>query len=67
MKTVSIQLPKKAAAELRRYVEAGWFTSEAEAVRAAVLEFVRRNRVELLDRFMREDIEWALQRKQRAA
>jgi hypothetical protein len=30
---------------------------------AALLEFVRRNRVDLLERFMLEDIEWALKQK----
>jgi hypothetical protein len=46
-------------------VRAGWFTSEAEVVRVAILDFVRRNRVELLERFMREDIAWALKQKRR--
>jgi len=67
MKTVAVELPNRTAAEIKRYVDAGWFASEAEAVRAAVLEFVRRNRVDLLDRFMREDIAWALRQKRRAA
>jgi len=34
-------------------VRAGWFTSEAEVVGVAILDFARRNRVELLERFMR--------------
>jgi Arc/MetJ-type ribon-helix-helix transcriptional regulator len=65
MKTITVELPTKAAAEIHHYVRAGWFASDAEAVRAAVLEFVRRNRVEMLDRFMREDIAWALRQKKR--
>ena len=65
MKRITIELPEKAAAEIGHYVRAGWFPSEAEAVRTAVLEFVRHNRVELLDRYMREDIAWALKEKKR--
>ncbi len=65
MKKITIELPEKAAAEINHYVRAGWFASEAEAVRSAVIDFVRRNRVELLDRFMREDIAWALKQKKR--
>lgn len=67
MKTIIVELPDQAAAEVDHYVRAGWFATPEEAIRTAVLEFVRRNRVELLDRFMREDIEWARKQKDRAA
>jgi Arc/MetJ-type ribon-helix-helix transcriptional regulator len=60
VKTIQIELPDKVAAELEAYVKAGWFGSEAELIRVAVLEFVRRNRTDLLERFMRDDIEWAI-------
>lgn len=63
MKTMHIELPDKLAAEIEAYVRAGWFGSEAEVVRAAVADFVRRRRLELLERFMRDDIEWALKLK----
>jgi Arc/MetJ-type ribon-helix-helix transcriptional regulator len=65
MKAITVEVPDKAAAEIDHYVRAGWFTSEAEVVRVAILDFVRRNRVELLERFMREDIAWALKQKKR--
>jgi len=65
MKAITVEVPDKAAAEIDHYVRAGWFASEAEVVRAAIRDFVRRNRVELLDRFMREDIAWALKQKKR--
>ena len=60
MKALHVELPDKLAAEVEAYVRAGWFGSESEVVRAAVTDFIRRHRVELLERFMREDIEWAL-------
>lgn len=59
MKTLSIDLPEKLAAEIDAYVKAGLFKSEPEVVLAAMSEFVRRNRVELMERFARDDIEWA--------
>jgi Arc/MetJ-type ribon-helix-helix transcriptional regulator len=59
MKTLSIELPDKLAAEIGAYVKAGLFRSEPDAVLAAMSEFVRRNRLDLLERFAREDIEWA--------
>ena len=67
MKTVNVELPDRAAQEIEQLVRAGWFASEGEAIRAAVLDFVRRNRIELLERFLREDIAWALQEKARRA
>jgi Arc/MetJ-type ribon-helix-helix transcriptional regulator len=63
MKTISVELPDRAAEEIDQLVRAGWFASESEAIRAAVLDFVRRNRVELLERFQRDDIAWALTQK----
>ena len=66
MKAVQVDLPDKLAAELANYVRTGWFASEQEVIRAAVADFVRRNRLELLERFMRDDISWALDQKGRA-
>jgi len=63
MKSVQVELPDKLADELDLLVKAGWFRSEGEAVRLALVEFVRRHRFELLERFQREDIAWALQQK----
>ncbi|MGH9318756.1 MAG: ribbon-helix-helix domain-containing protein [Vicinamibacteria bacterium] len=63
MKPIQVELPDRLAEELRLLVKAGWFRNEEEAVRVALLEFVRRHRVELLERFQREDIAWALRQK----
>lgn len=63
MKTLQVVLPDVLAAELEALVQKGWFRSEDELVRLALIEFVRRYRFELLERFQREDIAWALQQK----
>ena len=63
MKVINVELPEMLAEELGRLVEAGWFRNEEEAVRLALLEFVRRHRFELLERFQREDIAWVLGEK----
>ena len=39
------------------------FGSEGEVIRAALMDFVKRHRLDLLERFMRDDIEWALKIK----
>jgi Arc/MetJ-type ribon-helix-helix transcriptional regulator len=63
MKSIKVELPEKLAHEINAMVKAGWFTNEAEVMRSALREFVRRNRPELLEQFQREDIAWALKQK----
>ncbi len=64
MKSMQIELPDKLAADLDALVQGGWFRSEDELVRLALIDFVRRYRFELLERFQREDIAWALRQKE---
>ena len=59
MKTLSIDIPDNLAAQINDFVKAGFFPSEPDVILAAMSEFVRRNRVDLMERFAREDIEWA--------
>ena len=59
MKSISVELPDNLASAVESYVEAGFFCSELDVLLAALSEFVRRNRIELKERFAREDIEWA--------
>ena len=66
MKSIKVELPDGLAQELDAMVKAGWFSNEAEAMRLALREFVRRNRLELLERFQREDIAWTLKQKETA-
>lgn len=61
MKTIRIELPDRLAADVAELVEEGWFTSEAEVARLAFADYVRRRPFELQERFMREDIAWALE------
>ena len=63
MKSVQLSLPDPLMTEVDGLVHAGWFRSNSELVRAAVIEFVRRHRFALTERFQREDIDWALKQK----
>ncbi len=63
MKSLQVELPDALAAELEALVQKGWFRTEDEVVRIALVEFVRRHRFELLEQFQREDIAWALQQR----
>ena len=59
MKAISVELPDNLASAVESYVKAGFFRSEPDVFLAALSEFVRRNKIELKERFAREDIEWA--------
>jgi Arc/MetJ-type ribon-helix-helix transcriptional regulator len=66
MKSMQIELPEKLAHELDMLVRQGWFRSEGEAIRFALVEFLHRHRLELLEQFQREDVTWALRQKDAA-
>jgi hypothetical protein len=59
MTTMTIELPDQLAEDAKGFIKAGFFRSEKEFLLAALVDFVRRNRTELMDRFAHEDIEWA--------
>ncbi|MEW5802095.1 MAG: hypothetical protein AB1847_08325 [bacterium] len=59
MKSLSIDLPDSLAEAVESYVKAGLFRSEMDVLLAAISEFVRRNKIDLMERFAHEDIEWA--------
>ena len=63
MKTIKISLPEKLGKEVENYVKSGWFNNEVEVLQTALHEFIRRNRLKLMEQFMKEDIEWALKVK----
>jgi Arc/MetJ-type ribon-helix-helix transcriptional regulator len=60
MTSMQIELPSHLAATLRQMVESGWFQTEQEIIRFALVEFIRRHQAELTEQFQREDIAWAL-------
>lgn len=60
MNTLTLDLPEALSAELDAAVEAGWFASPAEAVRAAVRDFVSHGKLALQEQQQLADIEWAV-------
>jgi Arc/MetJ-type ribon-helix-helix transcriptional regulator len=59
VKTLSITVPDHLAERIHDYVRSGFFMSEPDVILAGLSEFVRRNQVDLMERFAREDIAWA--------
>ena len=64
MKSVQVELSDKVIGELDRLGKNGCFRNEEEAIRLAVIEFLSQRRLDLMERFEREDIAWALRQKQ---
>ena len=51
---------------IKSYVKAGCFRSELDVLLVALSGFVRKNRIDLMERFAREDIEWAKKKARKA-
>jgi hypothetical protein len=58
MTTIALDAPDPLVLAARDMVKSGMFRTEAEVFLAAMAEFVRRNRVDLIERFALEDINW---------
>ncbi len=57
MKSLSIDLPDNMAIAVESYVKAGLFRSEMDVLLAAISEFVRHNKIDMMEHFAHEDIE----------
>ena len=62
MQTATIQtdVPIGLFTEMQRLVEAGWFRDLDDLMLDALRRFVQSHRAELMERFIREDLEWGL-------
>jgi Arc/MetJ-type ribon-helix-helix transcriptional regulator len=63
MKQLQVELPDKIASEVEALVKAGWFHTQDEVIRTALLDFLRHRTLELTESFQREDIAWALRQR----
>ena len=60
MKTVQAKIPDKLDRLIDALVEQGWFQNRDEVVREAIRRFLDAHRPEMMERFVREDVEWGL-------
>ena len=60
MKTVEAKIADKLDRVLNVLVEEGWFPNRGEIVQEALRRFLDAHRPELLEKFVREDVEWGL-------
>jgi len=63
MKTIQLELNEKLAAELNALVQQGFFKTEEELIRFALIDFIESHKPALVEKFQHEDIEWAIKQK----
>lgn len=60
MKTVQARIPDRLDRAMDALVERGWFENRNQIVQEAIRRFLEAHRPELMERFIREDVEWGL-------
>ena len=60
MATIQTDVPVRLLSEMQMLVEEGWFRDLDDLMLDALRRFVESHRAELMERFLREDIEWGL-------
>jgi len=63
MKTLQAELPDKLYEQLKLLVKTGWFIDEKSVITEALRRFLETHRPELMEMFIREDVEWGLRGK----
>jgi Arc/MetJ-type ribon-helix-helix transcriptional regulator len=58
--TIQTDVPVRLLTEMQTLVKAGWFRDLDELMLDALRRFVESHRDKLMERFIREDVEWGL-------
>lgn len=60
MKTIQTEVPEQLYRKARVLVREGWFRDEQDIFSEAIRRFLDAHRPELIEKFVREDVEWGL-------
>lgn len=60
MKTVKTEISDELYGKVESLVREGWFKDEEELLSAALRRFLDTHRLELMEKFIRDDMEWGL-------
>jgi hypothetical protein len=60
MKTIQAELPEQLYKKVQSLVKEGWFRDEDVILTEATRRFVETHETELMEKFIREDVEWGL-------
>jgi Arc/MetJ-type ribon-helix-helix transcriptional regulator len=58
--TIQTEVPVNLAVQAQKLVEAGWFRNFDELLQDALRRFLESYREELMEEFIRQDVEWGL-------
>lgn len=64
MKAIRTELPDKVYQEVKSLVDKGWFRNEDDIILEALRRFLDTHRIELMEKVIREDVEWGLHGKE---
>ena len=67
MKTVQIELNDRLAEKLDAFLQDGFFNTEEEAIRFALIKLIESREPMFAEHFQREDIAWAIKQKKAAS
>jgi len=59
--TIKTEVPPGLLTQVQKLVDSGWFRSLDDVMSDALRRFVESHRTELMEEFVREDVEWGLQ------
>jgi Arc/MetJ-type ribon-helix-helix transcriptional regulator len=60
MKTVEAKISERLDRQINSLVHSGWFNSRDKVVQEALRRFLQTHQPELMEQFIRRDIEWGL-------
>ena len=63
MKVLQAELPDKLYEQIKLLIDAGWFQDEKSVITEAPCRFLETHKPELMEKFIKEDIEWGLRGK----
>ena len=59
-KIVKTEIPTALLSQVQELVDAGWFSNLDEVMLDALRRFLASHRAELMEEFIRQDVEWGL-------
>ncbi len=60
METVPAKVTEKLVMEMDELIKEGWYANRSELIREAIREMVKKNKLELLEAAIKEDVSWGL-------
>jgi Arc/MetJ-type ribon-helix-helix transcriptional regulator len=63
MKTIEVEIPDGLDEAIEALVRQGWYSTRDQILEEALRRFVEAHQPDLMERFVREDVEWGLRGK----